>query len=123
MNGAVDWVRDAVRRKAGESGLTPHALARRCQEVSPGTLSRSLLYRYLDGSGPAIRSDALSVLLRVLDLPLTPPAGESAAENPASESDPFLALDGFFTSDVPDAAERHDDYLGQSLNDELQASR
>jgi hypothetical protein len=35
------------------------------------------------------------------------------------ESDPFLKWIGAFESEVPDAAERHDHYLGEALNEEL----
>ena len=35
------------------------------------------------------------------------------------ESDPFLKWIGAFESDVPDAAERHDPYLGEALYKEL----
>ncbi len=35
-------------------------------------------------------------------------------------SDPLLKWAGAFESDVPDAAERHDYYLGQALYEELQ---
>jgi len=35
------------------------------------------------------------------------------------ESDPFLKWIGAFESDVPDAAERHDHYLGEALYKEL----
>lgn len=35
-------------------------------------------------------------------------------------SDPLLGWAGAFQSDVPDAAERHDHYLGQALHQKLQ---
>jgi hypothetical protein len=36
------------------------------------------------------------------------------------EDDPLLQLAGIVDSDVPDVGERHDEYIGQALYDELQ---
>ncbi len=38
----------------------------------------------------------------------------------AMDEDPLLQLAGSVESDVPDAAQRHHEYLGQALYDELQ---
>lgn len=35
------------------------------------------------------------------------------------EDDPLLKWIGAFESDVPDAAERHDEYLGRAIYDEM----
>jgi hypothetical protein len=36
-----------------------------------------------------------------------------------AESDPLMALFGSIQSDIPDLAERHDEYIGQALYDEM----
>ncbi len=44
---------------------------------------------------------------------------KGSAGRPEADRDPLLKWIGAVDSDVPDAAERHDDYLGRSLSDEL----
>jgi hypothetical protein len=46
-------------------------------------------------------------------------AADLARVQPKSATDPFMKLAGMFTSGVPDAAERHDQYLGEALAEEL----
>lgn len=44
---------------------------------------------------------------------------ETAAQIPALDSDPLIALFGSIHSDVPDLAEEHDSYLGQAIAQDL----
>jgi hypothetical protein len=46
-------------------------------------------------------------------------AAELERDLPKSETDPFMKWAGAFQSDVPDAADRHDYYIGQALAEEL----
>lgn len=59
---------------------------------------------------------------RAAEQGITPEAVAAAdleREAPKSETDPLLKWAGAFASDVPDAAERHHEYLGQALYDEM----
>lgn len=46
-------------------------------------------------------------------------AAELERETPKSATDPLIQCIGMFKSDVPDAAERHHEYLGQALYEEM----
>ena len=52
-------------------------------------------------------------ILQLLTQLLTP------ATAPDLENDPLIALFGSIQSDIPDLADRHDDYLGQALDEEM----
>ncbi|NJN57398.1 MAG: hypothetical protein HC879_07780 [Leptolyngbyaceae cyanobacterium SL_5_9] len=41
------------------------------------------------------------------------------SESKLEQADPLMALFGSIKSDVPDLAERHDEYLGQALYEEM----
>jgi plasmid stability protein len=41
------------------------------------------------------------------------------SESKSEEADPLMALFGCIKSDIPDLAERHDEYLGQALYEEM----
>jgi hypothetical protein len=60
----------------------------------------------------------------VPDGPVDLPVGQRVriVEEPSDTppvTDPFLAVAGLFQSTVPDAAERHDHYLGEAVADKL----
>lgn len=62
---------------------------------------------------------------RAADLSMTPEAAAAIDLDlhEANEEDPLLKWMGALASGVPDAAERHHEYLGQALYDEMTGRR
>jgi len=94
----------SLQKRAATEGTTPEAIA--AADVEETVLRPGMLMAKWAEAFEAAQFDA-------------PPAVDTDPSPPNSATDPFLMLAGFIKSDVPDAAQNHDYYLGEALAEDL----